>query len=52
VKIIIEPFFLGGVMNASGNTPPATLPSKAAFLNLDLARNSKLIGGVYLRIIP
>ncbi len=29
VRVELVPFFLGGVMKASGNQPPATLPAKA-----------------------
>ena len=35
----LRPFFLGGVMQGSGNKPPATLPQKAAHMPHDLRRN-------------
>ncbi|KAI8924689.1 thioredoxin-like protein [Entophlyctis helioformis] len=36
------PFFLGGVMAASKNTPPGTNPYKARYMARDLVRNGKL----------
>jgi glutathione S-transferase kappa 1 len=32
----LKPFFLGGIMNTSGNQPPATNPSKAVYLASDI----------------
>jgi glutathione S-transferase kappa 1 len=40
-KLILTPAFLGGVMQASGNKPPATVPNKAKYLFKDIIRNSK-----------
>ena len=39
-----RPFFLGGVMKATGNKPPAYLPARGRYLMLDLARNAKYFG--------
>lgn len=41
LDLTLKPVFLGGIMQASGNQPPATLPAKAAFMQLDLPRNVK-----------
>jgi len=38
----LKPFFLGGVMQHSGNQPPATLPAKAAYMPHDVERLGKL----------
>jgi len=38
------PMFLGGVMNSTGNKPPATLPAKAKFMMGDLQRSVGLFG--------
>ncbi|MBW2314131.1 MAG: 2-hydroxychromene-2-carboxylate isomerase [Deltaproteobacteria bacterium] len=37
-ELIYRPFFLGGVMQASGNSPPATVPAKGAYMGVDIAR--------------
>ena len=37
-ELVYRPFFLGGVMNETGNRPPATVPSKGAYMLTDLAR--------------
>lgn len=34
----IVPVFLGGIMQATGNRPPATLPARAKYLKFDLTR--------------
>ncbi|XP_026858922.2 glutathione S-transferase kappa 1 isoform X2 [Electrophorus electricus] len=34
----LRPAFLGGVMNASGNRPPAVIPNKAVYMITDLNR--------------
>lgn len=40
----LEPFFLGGVMKASGNQPPALLPAKAQYMFKDLPRSADYFG--------
>ncbi|KAI9341534.1 glutathione S-transferase kappa 1-like protein [Zopfochytrium polystomum] len=43
VDVTLVPFFLGGVMNLSGNKPPATHPAKGAYMmSQDLPNLSKL----------
>eukprot|EP01113_Clastostelium_recurvatum_P031145 TRINITY_DN3859_c0_g2_i3.p1 TRINITY_DN3859_c0_g2~~TRINITY_DN3859_c0_g2_i3.p1 ORF type:complete len:257 (+),score=56.34 TRINITY_DN3859_c0_g2_i3:282-1052(+) len=37
----LQPFFLGGVMKATNNKPPVSLPAKAQYYPLDIARNSR-----------
>jgi len=37
-EIIYKPFLLGGVMNATGNSPPMSVPAKGAWLIKDLTR--------------
>eukprot|EP01095_Lingulamoeba_sp_RSL-Kostka_P015274 TRINITY_DN697_c0_g1_i1.p1 TRINITY_DN697_c0_g1~~TRINITY_DN697_c0_g1_i1.p1 ORF type:complete len:230 (-),score=79.77 TRINITY_DN697_c0_g1_i1:88-777(-) len=44
IDLDLQPFFLGGIMGASGNSPPATVPAKAMHLTKDLRRNSKYYG--------
>ncbi|MEM6626030.1 MAG: 2-hydroxychromene-2-carboxylate isomerase [Pseudomonadota bacterium] len=39
-----RPFFLGGVMQATGNRPPATVPAKGVWMNGDLNRFAKRYG--------
>jgi len=41
LDITLKPVFLGGVMQATGNKPPATLPAKATYGMADLSRSSK-----------
>jgi len=36
----LKPVFLGGVMQGSGNRPPAQIPAKAVWLLQDIVRNS------------
>jgi glutathione S-transferase kappa 1 len=40
IDFILRPFFLGGVMKATGNSAPATLPARAPYLLKDLMRQS------------
>jgi len=40
-QLILKPFFLGGVMQATGNQPPAMLPARSKYLLQDIERNSK-----------
>lgn len=44
MELVLRPAFLGGVMKAVGNVPPATLPQRAPYLLRDLARLSRHIG--------
>ena len=37
-ELIYRPFFLGGVMQASGNAPPAAVPAKGKYMFTDIAR--------------
>ena len=37
-ELVYRPFFLGGVMQASGNSPPATVPAKGKYMFVDIAR--------------
>jgi 2-hydroxychromene-2-carboxylate isomerase len=36
--IVYRPFLLGGVMQASGNSPPITVPNKGKYMFADIAR--------------
>lgn len=40
-ELVLRPMFLGGVMNATGNKPPAMLPARGSFLMKDISRNSR-----------
>jgi len=42
--IKLRPFFLGGVMAATGNQPPAMLPQRAVYLAKDMDRASAFFG--------
>ncbi|XP_070206648.1 glutathione S-transferase kappa 1-like isoform X2 [Littorina saxatilis] len=44
MELRLRPFFLGGVMQGSGNKPPATNASKAAYLMTDLQRCADYFG--------
>ncbi|KAI8900521.1 glutathione S-transferase kappa 1-like protein [Globomyces pollinis-pini] len=44
VAIDLQPMYLGGVMKASGNKPPATNPAKGQYMASDLPRNRLLYG--------
>lgn len=46
-KLEFRPMFLGGVMKATGNSPPAMVPAKGAWMNDDLARWCKKYGVAY-----
>jgi len=37
-ELVYRPFFLGGVMQASGNRPPATVAAKGKYMLTDIAR--------------
>ncbi|XP_076472431.1 glutathione S-transferase kappa 1-like [Babylonia areolata] len=40
----LRPFFLGGIMQGSGNKPPATNASKAVYMRTDLKRYAQYLG--------
>jgi 2-hydroxychromene-2-carboxylate isomerase len=42
--LIYRPMFLGGVMQATGNRPPGTVPAKAKYMNADILRCAAHIG--------
>ena len=44
IDINLRPVFLGGVMQGSGNQPPATLPAKATYGMIDLNRSARYYG--------
>ncbi len=46
-EVIYRPMLLGGVMNAVGNKPPATLPARGTYLFKDAERWAKRYGIVY-----
>jgi 2-hydroxychromene-2-carboxylate isomerase len=50
-ELVHRPFFLGGVMNASGNSPPATVPAKGKYMLTDISRWSARYG-MELRFNP
>lgn len=41
IDLVLRPAFLGGVMQAVGNVPPASLPARAPYLLRDIARKSR-----------
>jgi glutathione S-transferase kappa 1 len=41
IELDLHPFFLGGVLKATGNTPPAMLPARGPYLLRDLFRQSQ-----------
>ncbi len=43
-ELIARPFFLGGVMKATGNAPPAHVPAKGAYMFGDLGRWARRYG--------
>jgi len=43
-ELVYRPFFLGGVMQASGNSPPATVPAKGKYMFTDISRWVKRYG--------
>jgi len=45
---IYRPFVLAGVFKMTGNSSPASIPAKAKYLNLDIARHAKALGLPYL----
>lgn len=42
--LVYRPFFLGGVMQATGNKPPITVPNKGGYMMSDLARWTRRYG--------
>jgi len=40
ISLSLRPFFLGGIMNKSGNSPPLSIPNKAKYMLKDLKRCS------------
>lgn len=40
-ELVYRPMFLGGVMAATGNRPPGTVPAKAKWMQADMARFAK-----------
>lgn len=45
--VVYRPMFLGGVMRATGNSPPMTVKAKGRYLNIDVARWVKRYGIEY-----
>lgn len=43
-ELKLRPMFLGGVMQATGNRPPGTVPAKGKYLGIDLQRCCKRYG--------
>ena len=43
-EIVYRPFFLGGVMQASKNSPPITVPNKGRYMFTDIQRWAKRYG--------
>lgn len=43
-ELVYRPFFLGGVMQATGNRPPGTVAAKGAYMQRDMQRCAKRIG--------
>jgi glutathione S-transferase kappa 1 len=44
LELDLKPVFLGGIMSATQNRPPATLPARARFQMEDVQRNNGLFG--------
>ncbi|KAK3788031.1 hypothetical protein RRG08_051105 [Elysia crispata] len=44
ISLKLRPFFLGGVMNESGNRPPAMVPNKGKYMFKDMHRLKKYFG--------
>ena len=43
-QLVARPFFLGGVMKATGNAPPVNVPAKGAYMFGDLGRWARRYG--------
>jgi 2-hydroxychromene-2-carboxylate isomerase len=56
VEIELVPFFLGGIMASSGNTPPANNPVKARYLQQDVERLGRIhklpLGSSFPSVFP
>ncbi|GFO08345.1 histone-lysine N-methyltransferase SETMAR-like protein [Plakobranchus ocellatus] len=44
ISLKLRPFFLGGVMNESGNRPPGMVPNKGRYMSKDMHRLRKYFG--------
>jgi glutathione S-transferase kappa 1 len=44
VSVVLRPFFLGAVMQATDNKPPASVAAKARYMGRDLNRHSRVLG--------
>ncbi|ELR19222.1 glutathione Stransferase kappa 1, putative, partial [Acanthamoeba castellanii str. Neff] len=44
VTVVLRPFFLGAVMQATDNKPPALVPAKGRYMGRDLNRLSRALG--------
>ena len=44
LQVVLRPFFLGAIMQGSGNQPPAMVPNRAAFMHADILRTVRWIG--------
>lgn len=44
MDLVLRPFYLGGIMNATGNRPPMMVPNKGLYMHNDLLRNSAYFG--------
>ena len=52
MDLVLRPAFLGGVMKAVGNVPPASLPQRAPYLIKDILRLSRWFGTPPLALPP
>jgi len=48
-EVVWKPMLLGGVMKATGNSPPGNVPAKAAYYGIDLPRFARRYGAPYRR---
>jgi 2-hydroxychromene-2-carboxylate isomerase len=48
-QVVYRPFFLGGVMQATGNRPPSTVEAKGRWMDADLKRYCAKYGVAYSR---
>jgi 2-hydroxychromene-2-carboxylate isomerase len=44
IELVLRPALLGGVFKAVGNQAPVTMPAKAPYVVIDMARNGKYFG--------
>jgi len=47
-ELVYKPFFLGAVMQATGNRPPGTVKAKADYFAIDVARCARHLGIAYV----